>query len=112
MSQNLFLGIIGGLFLVNIISLYLLLRTHKDDEGYDKDFLRGEILLLNRTIESIKEEMIQLTNGIIELKELNESSDDEIQRYIKQGNDIGEIAKKMNRSVKEVELILKMRGNR
>lgn len=110
MPQNLIYGIILILFLLNISSLFFFLRKGRDDDSESADFLRGEILLLSRNLKETREEIKDLKNEILEIRELSISPEDELQKYLKQGNDIGEIAKKMNKSVKEVELILRMRG--
>lgn len=110
MPQNLIYGIILMLFLINILSLFFFFKKGSKDDTDNPDFLRGEILLLSRNLKAVREEIIDLKNEILEIRELNVPSEDELQKYLKQGNDINEIAKKMNKSVKEVELILKMRG--
>jgi len=110
MPQNLMFGIILILFLLNVSSLFFFLKKGNKDDNDNADFLRGEILLLSRNLKAVREEIIDLKNEMLEIRELSISSEDELQKYLKQGNDIGEIAKKMNKSVKEVELILKMRG--
>ncbi len=109
MSQSIILMLIGVAFVLNIVSFLVFVK--KDESSKADDNLHGELILLNRSSGKIIEEIENLKYEITSIEKKLENDDDIIKRYTKQGMNNMDIAKAMNRSVKEIDLIMKMRGN-
>lgn len=108
------LTIMSLLFLVNIGCIVFLFKS-KDDSGL-KDEIKTDMMLLNRNFFSLKKEVEELSHEVERLGALLQEGDiqnqDELTKCLKRGMTSQEIAKKMNRSVKEIDLMVKLRGSR
>ncbi len=110
MSQSVVLILLGVAFVLNIISFLMLAK--KDDTKPDEDNLQGELILIHRSTNQIISEIDKLKAELQSIETKLETDDDIIGKFSKQGMSNIDMAKAMNRSVKEIDLIMKMRGNR
>ena len=86
--------------------------SKKEDSKNQDDNLQGELILIHRSTNMIMAEIDELKQEMMSLENRLEPDDDIINKYSKQGMNQIDIAKAMNKSVKEIDLIMKMRGNR
>lgn len=100
---------------VNIAcGLFFLLK--KEDSGAGLDEIKTDIMLMNRNFFSLKREVEELIEDVHTMGEMiregGDSPGDELSGYLKKGLSHDDIAKKMNRSVKEIDLMVKLRGKK
>lgn len=110
MSQGLVIILLGLAFALNIVSFLVFIK--KEDMKNDEDNLQGELILIHRSTSQIMSQIDGLKQELMSLENKLEPEDDIIGKYSKQGMNHVDIAKAMNKSVKEIDLIMKMRGNR
>ena len=110
MSQSIVLILLGVAFVLNIISFLMLAK--KDDTKTNEENLQGEIILIHRSTNQIISEIDKLKAELQSIETKLQTDDDIIGKFSKQGMSNIDMAKAMNRSVKEIDLIMKMRGNR
>lgn len=110
MSQVVVIALLGFAFVLNIISF--LVFAKKEESKNQDDNLQGELILIHRSTNQIISEIDELKQELMSLENKLEPDDDIINKYSKQGMNHIDIAKSMNKSVKEIDLIMKMRGNR
>ncbi len=110
MSQSSILILLGAAFVLNVISF--LVFAKRDESKSDDSSIQGELILIHRSTKHIMNEIGELRAKLQTIETKLETDDDMISKFTKQGMNNVDIAKAMNRSVKEIDLIMKMRGNR
>lgn len=106
--------IVGACVLINIICIVLFFG--KKGETSDVDEIKTDMMLMNRNFFSLKREVEELIDDVHTMGHLmqndSDGNSDELSRYLKKGLTHQDIAKKMNRSVKEIDLMVKLRGKK
>lgn len=115
MNQATLQIIIGVSSAINLLCILLLLFRKEGGENMDE--VKSDITILNRNFFSVKKELGELREDIQSVGSLIQQQcidggQDEIGSYLKKGMSYQDIAKATNRSVKEIDLMLKLRGNR
>lgn len=95
-----------------LINIFTYLRFKNSDFSgiSDTSKIEAQLILIDRKLSDIKSDIKDITARVEGLENLPVMEFDETASYIKSGMNIQEIAKKTNKSIKEVELMLKMRG--
>lgn len=108
-------AVIGAALGVNILcGLFFLLKKEGSDSTADE--IKMDMMLLNRNFFSLKREVEELIVDVRTMGETlrsdGETYTDEIGGYLKKGFSHDDIARKMNKSVKEIDLMVKLRGKK
>ncbi|EHL16590.1 hypothetical protein [Peptoanaerobacter stomatis] len=95
-----------------ILNIFTYLRFKNSDFSVisDNSKIEAQLILIDRKLSDIKSDIKDITTRVEGLENLPVMELDETASYVKSGMNIQEIAKKTNKSIKEVELMLKMRG--
>lgn len=98
------------LIVLGVFNVYIFRRTEeKKEQINDKSQLLIRLSLIDKKITAL-EEILDSIDYKIDLLELKTPKGmDELSAYVEQGMNIQDIAKKKNISVKEVELMMKLR---
>lgn len=101
--------ILGFCIILNIFIYFKLIKKAIiADEGESK--LTGQLLLMDRRVSELKLQLQEISEKMKNIDNTQIMKTDEITINFRNDMSIEEIAKKMNKSIKEVELMLKMRG--
>ena len=95
--------------IVTNIAVYFKLLG-KDKESSEEAKLRAYFMLLGTKVDEVKEKLEELSEEVSDIRIGGSESTDELSMYVRNNMPVKDIAKKMNKSVKEVELMIKMRG--
>lgn len=114
MSKEWIQIIIGVCLFINVVcALFFFIKKGNSDEV---DEIKTDMMLLNRNFFSLKKEVEELIDDVHTMGYLmqqdSDNNSDELSKYLKKGMSHHDIAKKMNRSVKEIDLIVKLRGKK
>jgi len=109
------IAIIFFLILCIVTNIITYLKvSKKNDSVSDESRLQAQIILMDRKVSDMRQELKDISEKIdsrvsktdtVEVVEL-----DELTSYFKSNMKITDMAKKMNKSVKEIELMLKLKG--
>ena len=109
------IAIIFFLILCIVTNIITYLKvSKKNDSVSDESRLQAQIILMERKVSDMRQELKYISEKIdsrvsktdtVEVVEL-----DELTSYFKSNMKITDMAKKMNKSVKEIELMLKLKG--
>lgn len=105
-------AIILAFLLISIITniaVYVKLLK-KDEETSEEAKFRAYFMLLGTKVDEVKEKLEDLSVAVSDIKIEGGQRTDELSTYVRNRMPVKDIAKKMNKSVKEVELMIKMRG--
>ena len=105
-------AIILAFLLISIITniaVYVKLLK-KDEETPEEAKFRAYFMLLGTKVDEVKEKLEDLSETVSDIKIEGVQRRDELSTYVRNRMPVKDIAKKMNKSVKEVELMIKMRG--
>lgn len=108
-AQNILIYIALIISMAMNVFIYLKL-IKKDTDIPDNSRTEAHIILVDRKLSEINSDIQYIINKIENIESVSSVELDEITVYVKNGMNIPEMAKKMNKSIKEVELMLKMRG--
>lgn len=95
-----------------ILNIYIFLKinTKNSQEISDNSKTEAQLILIDRKISDMKLDIQEILMRVENLENGQTLELDETTSYFKSGMKISEIAKKTNKSIKEVELMLKMKG--
>lgn len=100
-------------FVIIVFALYLLNKVNntRAEEISEKVKTNAQLMLIEKKIVALEEKMELMVDSLnsIEIKNSGKQLDG-LAGYSQDGFSVQEMAKKMNKSVKEVELLMKMRG--
>ena len=95
--------------IITNVAVYLKL-LNKDKETSEEAKLRAYFMLLGTKVDEVKEKLEELSEIVSDMSIEGYENSDELSTYVRNGIPIKEIAKRMNKSITEVELMIKMRG--
>ncbi|TRW28619.1 hypothetical protein FL857_00605 [Criibacterium bergeronii] len=110
--------IIFGIAIVSLISLFLVvfifykINFKNNSQDITQEVrIDAQLMLFEKKLQEL-EEKVELLTQVVNSIDVSSNCGpvDEISLYTNNGMSVQEMAKKMNKSVKEVELLLKMRG--
>ena len=105
-------AIILAFLLISIITniaVYVKLLKKYEETSEEAKF-RAYFMLLGTKVDEVKEKLEDLSVAVSDIKIEGGERADELSTYVRNKMPVKDIAKKMNKSVKEVELMIKMRG--
>lgn len=93
---------------INVL-VFIKINNQKEENKTDTQ-LMAQLILLDKKINFIQDEIETMSYLIKNMEPVKIKEVDEMAGFLKSGMTVSDIAKKKNISVKEVELILKMKG--
>ena len=109
-TENIYIIIILVISVIINILVYLKLMKKDTLESCEDPNTQAHIILIDRKLTQIQSDIHDLAEKIEQADKFQLVEMDETTSLVKSGMSIAQIAKKMNKSIKEVELMLKMRG--